>query len=59
MNEEIDLNVKAEFITNYKDAYPLISKESIVDWSKLNQEGTILKLVDAKNKFIAKGGIKS
>lgn len=55
MNQEIDLSVKEEFVSNYKNGYPLISKESIVDWTKVSQEGTIVNLVDAKNNFIAKG----
>lgn len=55
MYKEIDLTIKQEFITDFKDGYPLISKESIVDLSKLTKEGTIVNLVDAKKKFIAKG----
>ena len=51
----MNLTVKAEYINNYKSGYPLISKESIVDWSKLKNEGTIINLLDAKKKFIAKG----
>ncbi|EDZ61289.1 putative SAM-dependent methyltransferase [Sulfurimonas gotlandica GD1] len=55
MNKEINLSVKEEFVSNYKNGYPLISKESIVDWTKVSQEGTIVKLTDPKNNFIAKG----
>ncbi|WP_373035482.1 class I SAM-dependent rRNA methyltransferase [Sulfurimonas sp.] len=55
MKTEIDLIIKPEFIVDYKDGYPLISKESVIDWSKVTQEGTIINLVDAKNTFIAKG----
>ena len=55
MNKEISLNVKPEFVSNYRDGYPLISKESIVDWTKVSQEGAIVKLLDAKNNFIVKG----
>ena len=55
MKNVINLSVKREFIQNYKDGYPLISKESVVDWSKVTEEGTILNLVDAKNKFLVKG----
>ncbi len=51
----MNLTVKAEYINNYKNGYPLISKESIVEWSKLSDEGTIVNLVDAKKKFIVKG----
>ncbi|NOR57553.1 MAG: RlmI/RlmK family 23S rRNA methyltransferase [Sulfurimonas sp.] len=55
MKNEIDLTVKPEFIGNYKDGYPLISKESVVNWSRVAEEGTIVNLVDAKGKFIVKG----
>ncbi|MCW8954732.1 MAG: class I SAM-dependent rRNA methyltransferase [Sulfurimonas sp.] len=55
MYKEIDLLVKPEFVQEYKNGYPLISKESISDWSKVTKEGEIINLVDNKNKFIAKG----
>jgi len=55
MNKEINLKIKQEYIQDYKDGYPLISKESIVDLNRLSDEGMILNLVDSKNKFIAKG----
>ena len=51
----MNLTVKTEYINDYKNGYPLISKESIVEWSKLSDEGTIISLVDAKKKFIVKG----
>ena len=47
--------VKEEYIHNYKNGNPLILKESIVDWSKVIKEGTIINLVDSKKRFIAKG----
>jgi 23S rRNA (cytosine1962-C5)-methyltransferase len=55
MNKEIDLIVKPRFIDEYKEGYPLISKESVVNWDKISKEGTILNLLDSKKKFIAKG----
>jgi 23S rRNA (cytosine1962-C5)-methyltransferase len=55
MKTGINLTVKPEFIRDYKDGYPLISKESVVDWSRVTDEGTIVNLVDAKHKFIVKG----
>ena len=54
MAQEIDLIVKSEFIRIYKDGYPLISKESIVSWDNVRQEGSVLNLVDEKGKFILK-----
>jgi 23S rRNA (cytosine1962-C5)-methyltransferase len=55
MRDEINLTLKQEFIEDYKDGYPLISKESVVDWGKVSEEGTVVKLIDVKGKFIVKG----
>jgi len=55
MYQEIDLNIKQEFISDYKKGYPLIVKESVVDWTRVTNEGTIVNLIDAKNRFIVKG----
>lgn len=51
----MNLTVKENYIQNYKNGYPLISKESIVDWSKVTTEGSIINLLDTKKKFIVKG----
>ncbi len=55
MNHIIDLTIKPQYIKNYKNGYPLISKEFIVDWDKVKTEGTIVNLLDDRKKFIAKG----
>jgi 23S rRNA (cytosine1962-C5)-methyltransferase len=55
MNNTIDLTIKPQFVKNYMNGYPLISKDSIVDWSKVKTEGTIVNLLDDKKRFIAKG----
>lgn len=55
MYKEIDLIVKPRYIDEYKDGYPLITKESITSWDKVSKEGTIINLLDNKRKFIAKG----
>jgi 23S rRNA (cytosine1962-C5)-methyltransferase len=55
MNNTVDLTIKPQFIKHYLNGYPLISKDSIVDWSKVKEEGTIVNLLDDKKKFIAKG----
>ena len=54
MTQEIELIVKSRFIQDYKEGYPLVSKESIVSWDKVKQEGSIINLVDEKGKFILK-----
>jgi 23S rRNA (cytosine1962-C5)-methyltransferase len=55
MNKEINLSIKPGYVKAYQDGYPLISKESVVDWSKVQDEGTILNLLDERKKFIVKG----
>jgi len=55
MNKEIDLTIKPAYLKEYQNGYPLISKESIIDWSKVTEEGTIVNLLDNRKKFIAKG----
>lgn len=55
MNKAIDLTIKSQYIKNYMNGYPLISKEFIADWSKVKAEGTIVNLLDERKKFIAKG----
>ena len=55
MHKEIHLTIKPGYIKAYQDGYPLISKESIADWSKVTEEGTIVNLLDTKKKFIVKG----
>jgi 23S rRNA (cytosine1962-C5)-methyltransferase len=55
MNKELNLKVKQKFVRDYKNGYPLISKESILNSKDLINEGTIVKLVDERNGFIGKG----
>ncbi len=54
MYKEKNLVVKPKYIQNYRDKYPLISKESIIDFNKIEQ-GDIINLIDNRGKFIAKG----
>ncbi|MEA3228192.1 MAG: RlmI/RlmK family 23S rRNA methyltransferase, partial [Campylobacterota bacterium] len=53
--KEINLIIKQDYIEKYQNGYPLIDRESIVDWHKVEEEGTILNLLNSKKKFIAKG----
>jgi 23S rRNA (cytosine1962-C5)-methyltransferase len=55
MNREVILKVKSKFVNKYKNGYPLISKESIGNPNDLQDEGTIIKLVDEQLRFITKG----
>jgi len=55
MNKIISLTLEPAFVKNYSNGYPLISKESLIDWQKVTEEGTIVNLYDSHKKFIAKG----
>lgn len=56
MYKKKSITVKSKYLENYKRGYLLISKESIVDFSKVEQ-GDIVNLVDNRGRFIAKGYI--
>lgn len=55
MNSEIEVQIKDKFVHKYEKGYPLIAKESILNSDVLQKEGSIIKLVDERNRFIAKG----
>ena len=55
MRKAIDLTVTPTFVKAYSSGYPLISPESLENWSNVKEEGTVLNLVDSKKQFIAKG----
>ena len=55
MYKEMNLTIKPGYVKAYHNGYPLITKESIVDWNRVTEEGTIVNLLDDRKKFIAKG----
>lgn len=55
METDIHLKVKSKFIGKFKEGYPLIFKEAIINMTDVTEEGSIVKLVDEENKFIGKG----
>ncbi|WHY87277.1 class I SAM-dependent rRNA methyltransferase [Neobacillus novalis] len=55
MNTEICLKVKSNFVNKLKSGYPLIPKEVIINVNDTVKEGSIVKLVDERNRFIGKG----
>ncbi|MDH5161825.1 class I SAM-dependent rRNA methyltransferase [Heyndrickxia oleronia] len=55
MKKELTIKVKSKFVNKYKSGYPLIMKDAVINQNGLDEEGTIIKLVDEKNRFIAKG----
>lgn len=55
MKKDVTLTIKGKFVNKYKSGYPLILKEAIINWNEVTEEGTIIRLIDERNKFIAKG----
>lgn len=56
MDAVIELKVKANYVKQYNNKYPLISKEAIMNQDALsNEEGSIVHLIDKNRQFIAKG----
>ena len=55
MKTEVTLKVKSKFINKFKDGYPLIFEVAITNIKDLETEGSLVKLIDDKNTFIAKG----
>ncbi|MFS0634974.1 class I SAM-dependent rRNA methyltransferase [Mesobacillus foraminis] len=55
MKNDVTLTVKGKYVNKYKDGYPLILSEAIINLNEVTAEGTIVRLVDDRNKFIAKG----
>ena len=54
MRKEMNLTIKPQYVNEYKDGYPLITKESIFNFNESIEEGTILNLFDEKKRFITK-----
>ncbi|WP_158736304.1 class I SAM-dependent rRNA methyltransferase [Alteribacillus sp. YIM 98480] len=55
MSKEISLKVKNKFINKYKNGYPLLLKEAILNVEQLKKEGMLLRLTDENNRFLGKG----
>lgn len=55
MKKEISVKIKSKFVNKIKSGYPLITKDAIMNLDDLHEEGTIIKMVDERNRFIAKG----
>ncbi len=55
MTPKTTLQIKSHFTSKYKDGYPLLNGDNIIDINNIKTEGTIIKLIDSKKKFIAKG----
>lgn len=58
MGDEMKINrikIKAGFVKSIQGGYPLIKKEAVLNLKDLQEEGSILELVDEKGSFLAKG----
>ena len=49
------VKIKAKYINKMKNGNPIILKEAIANVKDLQEEGTVLRLVDEKNHFLGKG----
>ncbi|WP_409253035.1 class I SAM-dependent rRNA methyltransferase [Bacillus sp. SCS-153A] len=55
MMKDIILTVHSKFEDKFRKGYPLISKEALASTAGLEEEGSIIKLVDGRKQFIARG----
>jgi len=55
MRKTVKLQIKSNFVNQFRSGYPLINKEAIKNINALKEEGTILDLFDENNHFLAKG----
>lgn len=55
MTKAVRVQVKADFVKEFKAGYPLINKDAIKNSDVLKIEGTIIDLYDENNRFLAKG----
>lgn len=55
MRQEVKLKIKPAFAKELRQGYPLIAKEAIRNIEVLNKENVVVRLVDDRDQFIAKG----
>lgn len=55
MRSEVTVKIKPKFIKEIKSGYPLILKDAIQNLNDVQEEGTIIEVVDEKNNFVGKG----
>ncbi|WP_182811986.1 class I SAM-dependent rRNA methyltransferase [Bacillus sp. ME78] len=55
MRSEVTVKIKLKFIKEIKSGYPLILKDAIQNLNDVQEEGTIIKVVDEKSQFVGKG----
>ncbi|PKM51675.1 MAG: RlmI/RlmK family 23S rRNA methyltransferase [Firmicutes bacterium HGW-Firmicutes-7] len=55
MKNEVDLYISSKHIKKYTNRCPLILKETIINFEKVGEEGTIINLFNDHKKFIGKG----
>ncbi|TMU87322.1 class I SAM-dependent rRNA methyltransferase [Bacillus sp. BHET2] len=55
MTKERIVKANPTYIQQFKKGYPLLNKENVTTSIENAQEGDILKLIDNRNQFIAKG----
>lgn len=54
MRSEVTVKIKPKFIKEIKSGYPLILKDAIQNLNDVQEEGTIIKVVDEKTTLSEK-----
>ncbi|WLD93310.1 class I SAM-dependent rRNA methyltransferase [Alkalihalobacillus sp. AL-G] len=55
MISETTVTIKSKFSNKFSSGYPLLFKDAILNLQDLQEEGTLLKVIDDKGRFIGKG----
>lgn len=55
MKNVVRLKVKSKFVKNIQAGYPLVTEDTLFQIPTEVKEGTIIELIDEKNRFLAKG----
>ncbi len=55
MRQVVNVTIKPAFVRKYRDGFPLIGQDAVVDWSKVKKEGTLICLFDDKKRYISTG----
>lgn len=55
MQTEMKVTIKNKFRNDFKNGYPLIAKDAILNVKEMKNEGDLIKIVDEKGSFLGKG----
>jgi len=55
MKTEVNLFIQSNYLKRYRNGYPLILEDSIINLNQVKEEGTLLNIFDEAKSFIGKG----